>query len=277
MRLVFSRRTDGAGGGEPDTAGRLEEPLPAEPELSDDDQSEWTEESPAREQQRPDSYASTATDPEPTETVTEPASATETASTDTVDAADSSGPSDSGEPDESDVDSADDGQRQAAQPNKPLRLAVAGMSLLTAALLALGAVFGVQWYEAQRKDRLGQEAVEVARQHSVNLVSINPDNIDKQMKIMLDGSTGDFKRQFSGVRSTFAQVVRKGKVTLTGSVDEAGISELSEEEATVLVAVKATVKNAQTPPDGRPSHYRFKVQLERGDDRWLVSGMQFVP
>lgn len=291
MRLLFSRRTDGAEGAQPDAAERLEESLPAERDPSGHDQSDRTEEhtedadatadaagepgtgTAATERRVPSPYARTA--PDTPEDTAQQDTAEDTAQQDTGE------DGDAGASHESDTDSSEsdvDGGREKRGPrNKRVRLAVAGLSVATVALLALGTVFGLQWYNAQAQDRLGQEALEVARQHSVNLVSINPKNIDKQMKTMLDGSTGEFKRQFGGVRSTFEQVVRKGKVSLTGSVDEAGLSKLSDEDATVLVAVKAIVKNSQTPPEGRASHYRFKVELERGEDRWLVSGMQFVP
>lgn len=181
--------------------------------------------------------------------------------------------------DEDDSGSDDEEAAGSAAPRRSGKVtaALVVLSVLTVGLLALGAVFTVQWFDGRAQDRLRQEALEVARQQSVNMVSIDSKNIDKQMKSMLEDATGDFKRQFRGVQQTFAQVVKKGEVSSKGVVQEAGLSELSEGEAQALVAVKATVKNSETPPEGRPSHYRFKVDLTREEDRWLVSGMQFVP
>lgn len=165
----------------------------------------------------------------------------------------------------------------ASPPRRRFSVLVIGLSLATVVVLALGVVVGLQWQDGRDQDRLRQEAINVARMQSVNLMTINPDNIDKQLQVMLDGATGEFQRQFTGVRDTFAQVVRDGKVSSEGSVDEAGISQLADDSATVLVAVRATVKNAETPPEGKPRLYRISVELQRKDDRWLVSGMQFVP
>lgn len=71
-------------------------------------------------------------------------------------------------------------------------------------------------------------------------------------------------------------MVRQGKVDSTGTADEAGVSELTHDTATVLVAVRSTVKNTQTP-QGAPRMYRMSVKLAKEGDKWLVSGMQFVP
>jgi Mce-associated membrane protein len=61
-----------------------------------------------------------------------------------------------------------------------------------------------------------------------------------------------------------------------GTVLRAALVSGDSKHAVVLVAVDATVKNAKAP-EGRQSHYRIQVELNRsGSGRWLVSRLQFV-
>ena len=55
----------------------------------------------------------------------------------------------------------------------------------------------------------------------------------------------------------------------------AGLVSGDSDSAVVLVAVDATVSNVKAP-QGRPAHYRIKVDLAKEEGRWLVSKLEFV-
>lgn len=160
--------------------------------------------------------------------------------------------------------------------NWRVRSAVVALSVLTVAAIAAGVVFFLQTRDDSQQDRLRAEAVQVAGQQAVNLLTVNGDNVDGQLAALTGNSTGDFQRQFEGITKTFGDVVRQGKVNSTGRVEAAGVDQLNGDTARVQLALSSTVTNSQAS-DPQTRQYRITVDLQRKEDRWLVAGMQFVP
>ena len=153
---------------------------------------------------------------------------------------------------------------------------VAVLSVLTAGTAAAAVFAYLQVRADTENDRLRAEAVQVAGQQAVNLLTVNGQNVDGQLAALTGNSTGDFRRQFEGISKTFGDVVRQGKVDSTGRVEVAGLDQLTADTARVQLALTSSVTNAQaTTPETR--QYRITVDLERKENRWLVAGMQFVP
>lgn len=166
-------------------------------------------------------------------------------------------------------------RRQPTSPRQ--RWAV---SLLTVALLgtlAAGVVFGRQWYDQRQLDTARRQALAAARQETVDFVSISAATIDEDLKRIADGATGDFRDEFTRDMPQVRAAVVENKVQANGTVLRAALVSVSTRVAVVLVALDATVKNTNAP-DGRLSHYRIQVSLNRdgGSGRWLVSQLQFV-
>lgn len=150
------------------------------------------------------------------------------------------------------------------------------LTALTVALVVLGIVFWVQYQDnAQRAaDRLA--ALDRARYVAVTLTTVTPDTVERQVTTLLANATGEFRMQFDAASPMFGKVVSDGKVVSKSTVAQAGVVSLSPDEATVLVALNSTVRNAQSKAD-EPRDYRLQVELEKEGDQWLVSNMHFVP
>jgi Mce-associated membrane protein len=193
--------------------------------------------------------------------------------TDAADPTDSTDPTDPTDP----TDSTDQGataetRRRVRLPGLP----VLALAVTTTVLLAGGTVLGLALHDHHRAERQRAEAVQVARQQVLNLTTLDHRRIDDQLDQLLGDSTGDFRTEFEAMVATFADTVRKGRVNATGVVAETGIVRIDEESARVIVASSAQVTNtAATAPESR--QYRMAVDLRREGDRWLVSGMEFVP
>lgn len=153
----------------------------------------------------------------------------------------------------------------------PSILAVVTLSLLVAiALLAL------QVHHNSRMDQRRDQAVRVANSQALTLLSINETNVDDRVNKLLARSTGDFKRDLGGIKKSFSQIVRRGNVESTGQVDSAGIVDVHEENARVLLALSSVVTNSGTKhPESRV--YRITVDLIWHSGRWMVAGMRFAP
>ncbi len=155
------------------------------------------------------------------------------------------------------------------------RVTLALLAMATAAVVVAGG-FGVRAdLQHRSRDDLRAAAVKVAESQALALMTITADNVDERMQRLTKSTTGDFQRQLEGIKRTFVDVVHKGKVVSTGEVRGSAIREIDESSALVLLALDTQVTNAETKkPKDVP--YRIIVQLTRKEERWLVSGMQFV-
>jgi len=152
------------------------------------------------------------------------------------------------------------------------RLVLGAALLLSAALLVWQ---GTVWLDDTRTDDRRNDAVAVAKEQVLDLTTMDSSTVKQKLTDMGRRLSGDFKRQFEGFTEAFAQAVSKDQVKTTGEVTAAALSEYDDEtSASVIVASTAQVASGGKEPVER--HWRFKVLLDRDDDEWLISGMEFV-
>jgi Mce-associated membrane protein len=163
---------------------------------------------------------------------------------------------------------------RALRKPRVLRRTLVGVLVLGIVASAVVGGLAVRADRAADADR--DAVVAVARTQALALMSVNADSIDSQLDTVLDGTTGSFRRDLEGIRQSFAQVVRDGRVDSQGTVDLAGVKDLDGHQGTVLLALSASVTNSQSP-QAQPRRYRISVDVVREADRWLVAGMEFVP
>lgn len=155
------------------------------------------------------------------------------------------------------------------------RIIFAGSVLvLVAALVAVG-ISGWRWYERRQLDHAHSAAIAAARQFTVDFVSISAATVDKDIERVTAFSTGDFHDEYERGKAQVRAAVVENEVQSAGTVLRAALVSGDHDSAVVLVAIDANVKNVKAP-QGRPSHYRVKVDLVKEDDRWLVSRLEFV-
>jgi len=148
-------------------------------------------------------------------------------------------------------------------------------AVVIVALLALIVVEGLAVGRHQHRESLRRDAIRVANAQVVDLTTIDPAHVDDRLADLRKRTTGDFRRQLQGISQTFRSVVRSGKVRTAGDVVAAAVTSVTDRRAHVLVANRTTVTNTSAKqPTTRA--YRIRVDLLRVDDRWLVSGMEFV-
>ncbi|HEY9562536.1 MAG TPA: hypothetical protein VIR30_02090 [Nocardioides sp.] len=119
------------------------------------------------------------------------------------------------------------------------------------------------------------DGVKVAEQQVHGLLTLNPTDIDEQLKTMSARTTGEFRRQFEALAPTFAEVVRKGDIDSRGEVVASALASVKDGTASVLVVSMSAVQNTQTTSPS-PRGYRFRVDVKFEHGTWLVSGIEFV-
>jgi Mce-associated membrane protein len=166
-------------------------------------------------------------------------------------------------------------RRRRRWPGRPDRITA---MLLVALCLALAAaaVFVSRWYGDRQLDQAHQQAIAAAKQTTVDFVSVSAGSVDRDLQRIVAGSAGDFRDEFTRGQSQVRAAIVENNVDSRGTVLRAALLSGDRRHAVVLVAIDATVRNAKAP-DGRQSHYRIQVELNRaGSGRWLVSRLQFV-
>jgi len=163
-------------------------------------------------------------------------------------------------------------RRWSGRPDRITAMLLAALCLALAAAI----VFAGRWYGDRQLDRAHQQAIAAAKQTTVDFVSVSAGSVDRDLQRIVAGSTGDFRDEFSRGQSQVRAAIVENNVDSRGTVLRAALVSGDTRHAVVLVAVDATVKNTKAP-EGRQSHYRIQVELNRsGSGRWLVSRLQFV-
>ncbi len=146
----------------------------------------------------------------------------------------------------------------------------------TCALLAVAAVvLGVLLRGYAQEEEARQDALRAARQSALNLTSIDNERFDEAVQRVLEGATGDFRREFEDNSANLKKLLAENQVSAQGNVLEAGLVRSDKSNATALVVVDSTVRNTATP-QGRVNTYRMQIEVERVDGRWLTSTLRFV-
>jgi Mce-associated membrane protein len=170
-------------------------------------------------------------------------------------------------------------KKSIAPPRR--RFAMSGGTAALIVLLAVAvsaALFsGQRWYADHALERAHQQALAAAKQVTVDFVSVSAASVDRDLQRIVSGSTGDFHEEFTRGQAQVRTAVVENNVDSRGTVLRAALLSGSMRHAVVLVAMDATVKNVKAP-EGRVSHYRIQVEVDRAGDtgEWLVSKLQFV-
>ncbi len=168
------------------------------------------------------------------------------------------------------------------RPGQAAWRSVRGMTVLVVMLALLvvgGAVVavagGLRAYQQSLDTQARNAALSAAKTTVSNFMSVSAKSVDRDLKRTLDGSTGDFRREYqNGMKQTRSAVV-ENKVSARAQVLWAGVTTSKRKSATVLVAMDATVRNTNAP-DGRKAHYRVRVVMSEQSHHWLVSKLEFV-
>ena len=143
--------------------------------------------------------------------------------------------------------------------------------------LAIAAAGWSGWrlYARQAVESDHMAAVAAARQFTIDFVSISAETVDSDIQRVTSGATGDFAGEYTRGKTQVRSAVVDNEVRSEGTVLRAGLVSGDADSAVVLVAVDATVHNVKAP-QGRPAHYRIKVDMVKEEGRWLVSRLEFV-
>lgn len=172
---------------------------------------------------------------------------------------------------------ADSEDKPAKTPMSHVKLATIAGLVLVVVLGGLAGWLGYRAYESRQAEDLRNLFLQVGRQGALNLTTISHERAEQDVQRVLDSSTGTFYDDFQARAQPFIEVVKQAQSKSEGTIAEAGIEELSDNEARVLVAVTVNTTNAGAP-EQQPRAWRMRITVQKtGDDEAKVSNVEFVP
>ena len=115
-----------------------------------------------------------------------------------------------------------------------------------------------------------------ARAETLAFLTIDHTKMDELTGQVLDGATGDFKKQYESSLKALKESAASQESFSTGRVDEVGLSEVDADSASVFVAAGSKVKNKGTKGEVEDRAWRIKLTMSKEGSRWLVSQLEFV-
>lgn len=112
-------------------------------------------------------------------------------------------------------------------------------------------------------------ATSAARQFAVNFFTYDYHNLDRDLKRVVDQSTGAFQKDYISKEPQLKVLLPKAKVVATAKITEAGVSLLAKDQAIVLVTADQTVNNLVNK-NGQ-NRYRLKLTMQQTPQGWLAA------
>lgn len=125
-------------------------------------------------------------------------------------------------------------------------------------------------------DDLHAAVLRAASEEVLAFVNVDHEDIKASTDHVLEGATGEFRKQYRKTLSSLRRVMRREQSVMTGEILSAGVVAADQENATVLVATKGTVSNRNTGGEETARNLRLQVELTYVDGRWLTHDLQFV-
>lgn len=218
---------------------------------------------------------------------TNDASAEETDTADEKEAVDSAAESDPEASDDTessaDADAESDpeapgGGNEKDSAERPSWIRYAAFGAIAAVLvgaLVFSGIFGWKVWQQHKIDAAGEQALSVAIPYTETLTSIDSNDIDESFRKILNGATGDLKKDFTPASVQLRQLLLDNKASSHGKVVNSAIQFKSTDKVVLLMMVDQSITNTQRP-DPRVDKSRMKITMEKIDGRWLASKLEYL-
>lgn len=175
------------------------------------------------------------------------------------------------------VEPAPSRQRRPRLPRPSLALAAAALAVaLTVGFVAAGVYMTLHHQRVVAQQERSAEFAAAARQGVVTLMSLDFTRAEEDVQRIIDNTTGDFRKDFEGQAEIFTQVAQESKVITEATVNSVAVASMTQDTATVLVAVTTNVSNAASQ-EQQPRSWRLSVDVARDAGQIKLAKVEFVP
>ncbi|MEV0249055.1 hypothetical protein AB0H76_20800 [Nocardia sp. NPDC050712] len=151
------------------------------------------------------------------------------------------------------------------------------LAVRATAAVALGAavVSSIYFFLQDRQgDRLIQaraEAQAAACKYAPILSDYDAKSLDTYFAAVLDGATGDWKKQFGDTSKDLKEVLAQGEVVSKTTDVQCAIKSGDERSAEAIVVIGQTITSLGTQGKPAPGQLSMVLRLEKTDGKWLVN------
>lgn len=163
------------------------------------------------------------------------------------------------------------------EPRDPRKLARIGAAGLLAVSVVAAGVIGFLWI-GDSKDESRADARDAAltdaRQAAVNLMSINPDDIDGSLANIRSSMTGDLLKQQEDGQEQLKQTAQESKTRIESAVEGITLTSLNSERD--HASAFAVLKITRSWPGGQPASFRqlWTLDLVKQGSTWKAEKAQ---
>lgn len=134
----------------------------------------------------------------------------------------------------------------------------------------------VEQQQLRDQQHLKAEFAAAAAQGVVNMMSLDYRHAKQDVQRIIDGTTGDFKKDFEASQGDFVKVAESSKSVTEATVTASAVQTFTEDTATVLVAANTKVSNAASK-DQQPRAWRWSVDVVRDGGQIKLAKVEMVP
>ncbi len=168
-------------------------------------------------------------------------------------------------------------RRRIKLPRIRLKVVAAALVVVaTVGFLAASAWMTFQHRQVTAERQRSAEFSAAARQGVVTLMSLNFNSAADDVKRIIDSTTGDFKKDFESRAAEFTKAAQDSKVITEANVNAIAVKSMTQDTATVLVAVTTNVSNAASK-EQQPRSWRLNVDVARDGGQIKLAKVEFVP
>ncbi|MFT4128276.1 MAG: hypothetical protein QM662_18860 [Gordonia sp. (in: high G+C Gram-positive bacteria)] len=149
------------------------------------------------------------------------------------------------------------------------------LAVLVLAAVAAAVVGGTAWIRAAT-DRTDADYAAVAVSTTALLLSPDATRPDRVRDILAD-ATGAFADEFGASAQAYTEFVRHTGTVAAATVDGAGVTARTDDQATVLVIATVTYRPAGGAAAESNRRFRLQVLVEPGDGALKVAAVRYLP
>jgi hypothetical protein len=121
-----------------------------------------------------------------------------------------------------------------------------------------------------------QSALAAGREFAGSFFTVDYRDVDRYSEAVEAGSTGEFRRNFSGKRTELRATLTQVRSVASADVRAAAARAVTPTSATALVVVDQSVRNTVSKEQPAVNRFRIREELRLVNGRWLVEALDPV-
>ncbi|MFD4404249.1 hypothetical protein ACFWPH_15975 [Nocardia sp. NPDC058499] len=151
-------------------------------------------------------------------------------------------------------------------------------ALAVAVLLLIGAVGVAGYLYVEERDKAEvlaayDEVRQAACRYAPVLANYDAKNLEPYFSAVLDGATGDWKKEFETTTTELREALAAGRVVSTAGDIQCAVKTADAGSAEVVVVIGQTITSLGTQGQPAPGQLAMVMRMQKTDGRWLVDQM----